>query len=311
MAILVFLHAAVQAGTPLLFATIGEILTEKSGNLNLGVEGLMLIGAVFGFLAGDLTQSPLIAVISAALAGALCGLLFAWLTVSLRANQVVTGLSITILGTGLSGFIGRGLMGKVMSESFTHVFRLIEVPLLSKIPLIGPIFFKQNIFVLSGYVCAILLGIYLNKTRLGLNLRIIGENPYAADASGIQVSLYKYVHIAVGGALCALGGAYLSLVYVPAWQEQITAGRGWIAVALVIFSSWSPNKAIFGAFLFGGLDIIGFRIQQFNLPISQYLIDMLPYVVTISALIYMSISKSGSGNAPEALSEPYFREERY
>lgn len=311
MAILIFLHAAIQAGTPLLFATIGEILTEKSGNLNLGVEGLMLIGAVFGFLAGHLTDSPMIAVMSAALAGAIGGLLFAWLTVSLRANQVVTGLSITILGTGLSGFIGRGLVGEVMSESFTHVFRLIEVPILSQIPIIGAIFFKQNIFVLSGYVCALALAFYLNKTRFGLNLRVIGENPYSADASGIQVSLYKYVHIAVGGALCALGGAYLSLVYVPAWQDQITAGRGWIAVALVIFSKWSPSRAIFGAFLFGGLDIVGFRIQQFNIPISQYILDMTPYLVTIFALIFMSIKKDSKGSAPEALSESYFREERY
>ncbi len=191
----------------------------------------MLIGAVFGFLAGHLTNSPILAVLAAALSGALCGLLFAWLTVSLRANQVVTGLSITIFGTGLSGYIGRSLMGQIMSESFTHTFRIIEIPLLSQIPFIGPILFKQNIFVYSGMICAILLGLYLKKTRFGLNLRVIGENPYAADASGIQVSLYKYIHIAAGGALCALGGAYLSLVYVPAWQEQITAGRGWIAVA--------------------------------------------------------------------------------
>jgi len=311
MAIIIFLNAAIQAGTPLLFATIGEILTEKSGNLNLGVEGLMLIGAVFGFLAGHMTDSPFIAVLAASLAGGLCGLLFAWLTVSLRANQVVTGLSITILGSGLSGFIGRGLMGEVMSESFISVFRIIEIPLLSQIPVIGTIFFKQNIFVYSGYVCAIALAFYLNKTRFGLNLRVIGENPYSADASGIQVSLYKYIHIAVGGSLCALGGAYLSLVYVPAWQEQITAGRGWIAVALVIFSKWNPKRALFGAYLFGGLDIIGFRIQQFNIPISQYILDMTPYLVTIAALIFMSIRKDSRGSAPEALAESYFREERY
>lgn len=311
MGVFVFLHAAVQAGTPLLFATTGEILTEKSGNLNLGVEGLMLIGAVFGFLAGHLMDSPFAAITAAMVSGALCGLLFAWLTVSLRANQVVTGLSITILGTGLSGYIGRGLMGEIMSPSFNHAFRAIELPIISKIPFIGPVFFNQNSFVYAGYLCAILLGLYLTKTRFGLNLRVVGENPYAADASGIQVGLYKYIHISLGGALCALGGAYLSLVYVPAWQEQITAGRGWIAVALVIFSQWSTYRAIFGAFLFGGLDIIGFRIQQFDIPISQYLIDMMPYVVTIGALIFMSVSKKGSGNAPEALGEAYFREERY
>ncbi len=157
------------------FATTGEILTEKSGNLNLGVEGLMLIGAVFGFLAGHLTNSPILAVLAAALSGALCGLLFAWLTVSYVQIKLLQVYPLQFFGTGLSGYIGRSLMGQIMSESFTHTFRIIEIPLLSQIPFIGPILFKQNIFVYSGMICAILLGLYLKKTRFGLNLRVIGE----------------------------------------------------------------------------------------------------------------------------------------
>jgi len=309
MSSLLFFSAAVQAGTPLLFATLGEILTEKSGNLNLGVEGLMLIGAVAGFAAGMATQSVILAILFAAIAGAAAGCLYAFLTVTLRANQVVTGLSLTIFGTGVSGFAGKYLMGLVLPESMKAVFVNFRVPLLGSIPVLGDVFFNQNVFVYFGYLLAIGMGLYLSYSRYGLNLRTVGENPYAADASGIQVSTYKYVHIMIGSAISALGGAYLSLVYVPAWQENVTAGRGWIAVALVIFAMWSPYKAILGAFLFGGLDIIGFRIQSMDIAISQYLIDMTPYLVTILVLIMNSVFKKRD-QAPGALSVSYFREER-
>jgi simple sugar transport system permease protein len=305
----VFLHAAVQAGTPLLFATVGEIVTEKVGNLNLGVEGLMLMGAVGGFMAGYNTGSPIMALVVAALTAMIGGWIYAFLTVTLRANQVVTGLSITILGTGISGFLGQSLVGEVLPKSFTNVFREISLPLLNKIPLIGPVFFEQNIFVYLGFLTTILLGVYFNFTRYGLNAKTVGENPYAADANGISVSLYKYVHILMGSALCGLGGAYLSLVYIPAWQENITAGRGWIAVALVIFSMWHPYRALIGAFVFGGLDIIGFRLQELNISISQYLIDMFPYIVTILVLIFNSVRKDFNAG-PKGLSVSYFREER-
>lgn len=292
MSSLLFLSAAVQAGTPLLFASLGEILTEKSGNLNLGVEGLMLIGAVAGFAAGMATESAIIAMLCASIAGALAGLIYAFLTVTLRANQVVTGLSLTIFGTGVSGYAGKFLMGQVLPESMKATFVNFKIPVLGQIPYIGEILFNQNVFVYFGYLLAVGLGVYLGHTRYGLNLRTVGENPYAADASGIQVSTYKYIHIMLGSAISALGGAYLSLVYVPAWQDNVTAGRGWIAVALVIFfAMWSPYKAILGAFLFGGLDIIGFRIQSMDINVSQYLIDMTPYVVTILVLIMNSVFK--------------------
>ena len=305
-----FLTAAVVAGTPLLFATLGEIITERSGNLNLGVEGMMLMGAVMGFMVGMMTGNAALALLAAMIAGACGALIFAFLTITLKANQVVSGLTLTIFGTGLSSFVGQPLVGQIAPESIRLFFRPYTIPLLGKIPVIGPILFRQDAFVYLGYAAAILLGIYLFKTNKGLNLRAVGENPGAADAVGINVTLYKYVHILLGGALCGLGGAYLSLVYVPAWQEGVTAGRGWIAVALVIFATWNPFKALFGAYLFGGLDIIGFRIQGLGINMSQYFIDMLPYLVTITVLVVVSMKKSKEKAPPKGLGNAYFREER-
>lgn len=309
-AVISFLAAAIVAGTPLLFATVGEIITEKAGNLNLGVEGMMLMGAVIGFQVALYTESPVLALLAAAAAGAMGALIYAVLTISLRANQVVTGLTLTIFGTGFSGFMGKRFVGKIVPISVKEVFEPFVVPVLGDIPVIGEIFFKHDIFVYFGYITAILVGIYLYKTRYGLNLRAIGENPAAADAASVNTSLYKYVHVLWGGALCGLAGAYLSLVYIPAWQDNVTAGRGWIAVALVIFATWNPYKAIIGSYLFGGLDIIGFRIQGTNFPISLYLLDMLPYLVTVIILVIISMKKSKENTAPKALGVPFFREER-
>ena len=308
---ILFLMAAVQAGTPLLLATLGEIITERTGNLNLGVEGMMLIGAVFGFLVGHGTESPILAIAAGALSAAIAAGVYAFVTVTLRANQVVTGLALTILGTGVSGFIGKYLMGFVLSESFTAQFKPLAIPILSQIPAIGPILFNQNYFVYLAFALAIGSWFYIEKTRLGLNLKMVGENPAAADASGINVSLYKYVHIMIGGALCGLGGAYLSLVYVPAWQENLTAGRGWIAIALVIFSQWHTLYAILGSYLFGMLGILGFRLQQFNIPSAQYLFSAMPYLITIAVLIITSMRKGKKLHEPEGLGVPYFREDRH
>lgn len=305
-----FLAAAVVAGTPLLFATLGEIITEKSGNLNLGVEGMMLMGAVIGFMVGLKTGNPILALFAAMIAGALGAAIFAFLTVTLRANQTVTGLTLTIFGTGFSSLVGRNLIGQIAPASIEKFFSVAPIPLLSKIPFLGPILFRQDVFVYFGYVTALLLGIYLYNTSKGLNLRAIGENPASADAASVNINLYKYVHILLGGALCGLGGAYLSLVYVPAWQENVVAGRGWIAIALVIFSAWNPYKALIGVYLFGGLDIIGFRLQGSAFQVSQYLIDMLPYLVTIIVLVVVSLRKSKKNAPPKALSLPYFREDR-
>jgi len=305
-----FLAAAIVAGTPLLFATLGEILIERAGNLNLGVEGMMLMGAVIGFLVGLTTGNVFAALLGAMVAGAFGGLIFAFLTISLRANQVVTGLALATFGSGFSTLIGKQLVGQTAPAAVKSFFRPYPIPIISDIPVIGPIFFKQDAFVYLGYILAVVIGVYLYNTSKGLNLRAIGENPGCADAASINITLYKYVHILIGGALCGLGGAYLSLVYIPNWQENVVAGRGWIAIALVIFSAWNPYKAILGAFLFGGLDIIGFRLQGAGIQVSQYLVDMLPYLVTITILVIVSMKKSKRNAPPKNLGTPYFREDR-
>ncbi|MGL4345010.1 MAG: ABC transporter permease [Cellulosilyticaceae bacterium] len=305
-----FLAAAVVAGTPLLLATLGGILNEKVGNLNLGVEGMMLLGAVSGFLGAYGTGNAPLALLCALGAGALGALVYAVLTVSLRANHTVTGLTLTIFGTGLSSFMGQNVVGQTIPQSVKSVLAPIAVPGLSQIPIVGNALFNQSILVYMGYILAILLYVYYKYTKVGLNARMIGESPQAADAAGINVTLYKYLNIMVGGALCGLGGAFLSLVYVPAWQENITSGRGWIAVALVIFTGWHPLKAIFGAILFGGLDILGLRLQAAGIQINQYFVDMLPYLVTILFLVIDSMKKNANSAAPKALGQAYFREER-
>lgn len=306
-----FFAAAIVAGTPLLFATIGEILIERVGNLNLGVEGIMLMGAVMGFLVGLKTSSVFLAILGAIAAGAFGGLIFAFLTITLRANQVVTGLALASFGSGFSTLVGKQLVGQTAPAAVKNFFQPYGIPALSKIPFLGPILFKQDPFVYLCYIITIIIGIFLYNTSKGLNLRAIGENPGAADAASINITLYKYIYILIGGALCGLGGAYLSLVYIPNWQENVVAGRGWIAIALVIFAAWNPYKAILGAVLFGGLDIIGFRLQGAGIHVvSQYLVDMLPYLVTITVLVFVSMRKSKRNSPPMNLGVPYFREER-
>ena len=305
-----FLTAAVIAGTPLVFATLGEIMTEKAGNTNLGVEGMMFMGAIIGFLVGLSSNNPLLAMLGAAAAGGAGALLYAFLTVSLRANQIVCGLTLTIFGEGFASFLGQSVMGSLVPAGIQTFFRPRPIPVLSSIPYIGEIFFTQDVFVYFGYVLILAATIYLFKTKQGLNLRAVGESPASADASGINVTAYKYIHIVLGGALCGLGGAYMSLVTVPVWQENIIAGRGWIAVALVIFASWNPIKALIGGFLFGGLSIIGFRLQSMGIHVSQYLIDMLPYAATIIIVIISTRKNKKEDMAPADLGNAYFREER-
>ena len=305
-----FLASCVIAGIPLLFATVGELLTEKSGNLNLGVEGMMLMGAVMGFLVSYNTANPYFTILAAVLAGAGGALIFAFLTVSLRANQVVTGLTLTIFGTGIAKFLGQPFLGKAVPENVSAFFAKTSIPVLGDIPFIGPIFFHQDKFTYLAYIVCIIAAVYMYKTRIGLNLKAVGENTSAADASGINVKLYKYVHILVGGALCGLGGAYLSIIRIPIWQEDVVNGRGWIAVALVIFVAWNPIKAFFGAILFGGLSIMGMKLQVLGLDFSQYLFDMIPYVATIIIVIFSTHKKRKESQPPQDLGNNYFREER-
>lgn len=310
MGIEAFLSAAVVAGTPLLLATLGAMMNEKVGNLNLGVEGMMLMGAVAGFTTSLQTENPYLTLLACMLAGGMGALIYAGLTVSLRANQVVTGLALTIFGTGFSNFIGQNIVGKIVPQTVSAFLAPREIPLLSEVPLIGQALFNQSMMVYMAYGLALLMWVYYKYTKLGLNTRMIGENPAAADASGIPITAYKYVNNILGGMLCGLAGGYLSLVYVPTWQQNITAGRGWIAVALVIFIAWHPIKAVFGAILFGALDILGIRLQAAGIQINQYFVDMLPYLVTIIFLVIASMKSKGKNIGPSALGENYFREER-
>jgi simple sugar transport system permease protein len=312
-----FLQTALQMGTHILFAVLGGIMCEKVGNMNLGIEGMMLLGASIGFSAALSSSNPVVAIAAAGFAGGFGALIYAVITVTLRGNQVVTGLILTIFGTGVSGFLGKSLAGKALPEAISRAFAPVSVPLLHRIPVIGTIFFEQSPYVLAGIVLAILLYIYFQYSRAGMNARAVGEDPAVADASGIPVGLYKYIHITGGGFLCGVGGAYLSLVFVPRWQENITAGAGWIAVALVIFSTWNPLRAIFAAYLFGALKGVGFKFQ--NIDVSLFgkrivfypqLLDMLPYLATILVLVLITRKKQKKYQPPAGLGTPYFREER-
>ncbi|MGM0431704.1 MAG: ABC transporter permease [Spirochaetota bacterium] len=305
-----FFSAAMVASTPLLLATMGELITEKSGSLNLGVEGMMYMGAIIGFYVGYSTQSVSFAILGALAAGMVGALIFGVLTITLRANQIVTGLTLTLFGTGFAGFLGTPIIGAKTPQAIINTLSPIKIPLLGDIPVVGKILFQQDLLVYFGYALVFCTGWYLFKTRIGLNSRMVGENPAAADSLGISVTGYRYAHLLVGGALCGLAGGYLSLAYVPSWQDSMVAGRGWIAVALVIFSKWNPYRAIAGAIFFGGLDIIGFRLQRFDLPISTYFLDALPYVMTIIVLVVDSMRTKAISNAPGALGTSYFREER-
>lgn len=313
----IFLQTAAQMGTHILLATLGAILCEKAGNLNLGVEGMMLLGAVGGFAAAIKTQNPILALLAAGLFGMLGALIYAFITVTLQGNQTVTGLVLTIFGSGLSSSMGKQLTGTALPESVLKFFEVKAIPVLCNIPIIGKMLFVQSIYVPFAVLLAVLVYIYLYKTRIGRNTRMVGENPAAADACGINVTLYKYANILAGGFLCGLGGAFLTLAFVPRWQAGVTAGAGWIAVALVIFATWNPLKAIFGAYLFGALRGLGFSMQNANitimgmrLSVPSQILSMLPYIATIVVLIFISLQNKKENNPPASLGNPYYREER-
>ena len=305
-----FLQTAMQCGTHILFAILGGIMCEKVGNTNLGIEGMMLLGCAFGYMAACQTGNPYIALLIAALAGAGGALIYAFITVTLKGNQVVTGIVLSIFGTGVAGFFGTNLASQKLPDSINNFFAPIKVPGLSSIPIIGKPLFAQSIYVISPIIIAIIIYLFYTKTKIGLNTRAIGENPAAADASGINVSLYKYVNILIGGALCGLGGAYLSLVFIRCWNIENTAGSGWIAVALVIFATWNPLKAIFAAYAFGCLRGLTFTLQNTKLMIPSQLLTALPFVATILVLIVISVRKKRENQPPAALGNAYFREER-
>lgn len=295
--------AAVVTGTTFLLAALGALLNERAGILNLGVEGMMLMGAVSGFLVAKATGSPWVGAFAALAAGALVALIHAFLSISLRANQVGSGLALAIFGAGFSAYIGRSVAGMPL----TTPFRPMAIPGLSQIPVLGNLFFHHNPLVYVGYVLVPLLWWWLYRTRPGLNLRAVGDNPAAADAMGISVARIRYLYVMLGGALCGLAGAHLSLAVAPSWVEGMTAGRGWVAVALVIFAGWDPTRAAVGALLFGAVEAAVFRLQAAGTTISPALLAMLPYLLTLAAL---AIASRGRSRIPGALGLAYDRESR-
>ncbi|HWP96486.1 MAG TPA: ABC transporter permease [Syntrophomonadaceae bacterium] len=301
-----FLAATVQAGTPLLLAASGEMMAERSGIMNLGVEGMMLVGAVSGYLVTVLSGNHWLGVVGALGAGALMALIHAFISITLRGNQVVSGLALTIFGSGLSSFLGKNFVGTPLHPRF----EAIPIPGLAKIPVLGPILFKQDALIYLSFLLVVLLYLILFRTSWGLALRVTGEAPAAADASGINITRIRYLNTVLGGALAGLGGAYLSLVYAPSWIEGMTAGRGWIAVALVIFGMWSPIKVMAGAYLFGGVEALTFRLQTMGVTVSPFFLQMLPYVLTIVVLVLAVQRNRQEAGPPAALGIPYDREER-
>ena len=312
-----FLYASVLAGAPLLFGTLGEIITEKAGNLNLGVEGMMYMGAVIGFYLGYVTKSAFLAIIGAFVAGALGALIYALLTVTFKANQNVTGLTLTIFGTGFANYVGDIMINSApnrtatLADSVKHVFDNVNIPFLSSSGTIGKLFFQYNILVYFGVILAIIAGLYFNHTRMGLNLRAVGESPAAADAAGINVTLYKYVHILLGGGICGIGGAYVSIVTCNGtWTNNAVNGLGWISVALVIFASWKPYRSIFGSLIFGALSVLVMYIPKSVINIPNSIFQMLPFLVTAIVLVVSSIRQSKENTMPKSCGMNYFREER-
>ncbi len=273
----------ITASTPLVLAAIGELVCERAGVLNLGVEGMMVMGAVGAFTAAHATGSPWIGMMAGMITGAVFSLLFGFLTLTLVANQVATGLALTILGQGLSAMIGEGLVGKPGVKMPS-----LDIPVLSDIPVIGPLLFDQDIFFYLSIAIVAGVSWFLFKTRRGLVLRSVGDNHASAHALGINVIGIRYLAVMFGGACAGLAGAQLSLVYTPQWSENMAAGRGWIALALVVFASWRPWGVLVGGYLFGAVTIGQLHAQAFGIAVPSQFLSALPYVVTVLVLVIIS-----------------------
>jgi len=320
-------NSAIFAGTPILFGALGEILTQKSGNLNLGVEGMMFMGAVSGLsavmliehLAGanmDPTVAVLVAILASFIAGAFGALIYSVIVISMRAQQNVTGIALTIFGTGFGNFFGN-FMGRYSPDGFVvrisddarRGFQAINIPFLSDVPVLGSLI-THNILVYFAILLAIIMAIIFKRTRIGLNLRAVGENPATADAAGINVTRYKYLATCIGGGICGIGGMYISMVRTSGvWVHNSVRSFGWIAVAMVIFATWNPRRAIIGALIFGGLTIIRMYLPTgFGIPTQLY--ESLPVLVTIFVLIVTSMRRIKEHSPPSSLSTNFFREER-
>ncbi len=303
--IITTLARALAFSTPLLWAALGEIIVERAGVVNLGVEGMMILGALAGFVVAQTTGDPWIGLLAAIVAGGLAALLHAFFAVTLRANQYVSGLALTIFGLGLSGLIGRGWVGRPLSNPM----EFLTIPVLSDIPVLGTAFFEgQYLLSWMGLVAAAVLWFVLDHTRLGLVVRTVGENPAAADAAGVRVLTVRIAAVVFGGGMAGVAGGFLSLAYRPSWGQGMTNGLGWIALALAIFALWGPLRAVLAALLFGAFFTLSFSLQSVFPP---QLLTMMPYLLTIVALTLIALRQGkGAFTAPEALGEPYARGER-
>jgi len=278
-----FIISVIAASTPLLLAASGELITERSGVLNLGVEGMMLVGAIAGFATAHATGSAYIGVLAAAGAGMVISMLFAVLTLSFLANQIATGLALTIFGHGFAALLGAGDVG-----ISAPVLGNIAIPGLALIPFIGPILFDENILIYFSFAMLFAIAWFLKKTHAGLILRAVGDSHDAAHAMGYPVIGIRYAAVAFGGAMAGIAGAYLSLFYSPLWSQDLSSGRGWIALALVVFSAWRPFWLLIGAYLFGGITYLSLFLQGLGVPIPSPLISALPYVGTVVVLVLIS-----------------------
>lgn len=295
------LAATLRLATPLLFATIGEVLTERAGVLNLGIEGIMLMGAMSGYLVTYRTGDLWLGVLAAAVTGGLLGLLMAFMAVTLGASQHVSGLGITILSTGLSLYIYRMAIGSPSMPPSVKPFQALHLPILSQIPVLGPIFFQQYALVYLALILVPATSFLLFRTALGLKIRTVGEHPKAAETAGVSVYGIRYLCLVAGGILMAVGGSFLSLAQFNMFLFGMVAGRGWISLALVVFGNWRPGKCLAGALLFGGIDALQLRLQAVGFKIPYQFFLILPYVLTILALV--SVSRRAS--YPAALLVPY------
>ena len=316
--LIVLVASGVAYGTPLLYAALGELLAERSGVLNLGVEGMMLVGAVTGFWTVQRfhTGSALVlaaGILVAAACGALMALIHAFLVITLRASQIVSGLALTIFAgaAGLSSYLGNDL--KLADQPASHTFSAVFPASMQRWPVIGPIVLGQNVLVYISWGCVIAIWLYLSRTRPGLNVRSVGESPAAADTMGINVTAYRYAHTLAGGAFAGVAGATITLAITPQWVDGITGGAGWIAIALVIFAFWRPEFCLVGAYFFGALQALAPQLQARNISLGPTVLwtNALPYVMTIVVLVVVSSGTARSRlGAPEALGNPYSREER-
>ncbi len=301
--ILPIIISIIIGSTPLLLAASGELVVERSGVLNLGIEGMMLMGAVVAFITALTTDSSVLAVFAAALAGAGLSLVFAVITQHFKANQIVAGLALTIFGIGLSALTGKNFVG----QTFRGIPEL-PIPFLRDIPIIGDLFFNHNFLVYLSFIIPFAVGYFLYHTRSGLILRVIGEDHDSAHLMGYKVIKVRYLAILFGGALAGLAGASLSVALIPHWAEGMAAGKGWIALALVVFATWRPYRLMIGAYLFGGIMIGQFHAQGLNLNIDPHFFNILPYLVTIITLVFVSMKMDArSLQAPGSLGTVFYK----